>query len=60
MVATLAIFGLVVDDAILNFDLSDAEVALEIGGIVLGIPQAEFRGGKHRQLSRRQALVRNR
>ena len=42
VVAALAILGLVIDDLVLDLDLSDAEIALEIGGVVLRIPQAEL------------------
>ena len=42
MVAPLAVFGLVVDHPILNLHLAGGEIALEVGGIVLGIPQAEL------------------
>jgi len=36
--AALAVFGFVIDDARLDFDLADAEIALEVGGIVLRVP----------------------
>ena len=46
VIAALAIFGLVVDDAVFHLDLAGIEVALEVGGVVLRIPQAEFDAGK--------------
>ena len=42
MVAALAILGLVIDDLVLDLDLAGGEVALVIGGVVVGFPQAEF------------------
>ena len=42
VIAAFTIFSLVIDDSILNLDFTNIEIALEIGGIVLGIPQAEF------------------
>src|ERR1019366_9042089 len=48
VIAALAVFGLVIDDAVFDLHLSDAEVALAIGGVVLRIPQAEFDGREDR------------
>src|SRR5664279_1054947 len=45
MITTLAIFGLVVNHTIFDLHLSDGEVALEVGRIILCIPQAEFKKG---------------
>ena len=42
VIAALAILGLVVDGAALDLHLAGGEVALEVGGIVLGVPQAEL------------------
>ncbi len=42
MVAALAVLGLVVDDAVLDLDLAGVEVALEVGLVVPGVPQAEL------------------
>src|ERR1035438_5600909 len=42
MIAALAVFRLVIDHFIVEFHLADAEVTLKIGGVVLGVPQAEF------------------
>ena len=42
MIAALAVFGLVIDHAAFDLDLPGVEIALEIGGVILGIPQAEF------------------
>ena len=47
MIAALAVLGLVVDDAVLDFDLAGIEVALEVGGVVLRIPQAELDAGEN-------------
>ena len=46
VVAALAILGLVIDDAVFDLDLADGEVALEVGGVVLRIPEAELDGGE--------------
>ncbi len=44
MVAALAVFGLVVDDgaALFKLHLGQGVVALEVGAVVLGVPQAEL------------------
>jgi len=42
VVATLAVFGLVVDRAVLDLHLADAQVALVVGLVVLGVPQVEL------------------
>ena len=57
MIAALAIFGLVINDAVHDLDLAGAEVALEIGGVVLRVPQAELDAGKNRELRRLLAVV---
>src|ERR1035437_7227970 len=59
VVAALAVFRLVVDHAVLDFDLADAEVALEVGGIVLRIPQAEFDRGEYGEFGSTGATIRN-
>jgi hypothetical protein len=46
VVAALAVLGLVIDDAVFHFDLAGIEVALEVGGVVLRIPQAELDAGE--------------
>ncbi len=50
VIAPLAVFGLVVDDPVLDLDLAGRVVALEVGGVVLGIPQAELDGAEEREL----------
>ena len=57
VIATLAILGLVVDDVIHDFDLTCAEVALEVGGVVLRIPEAEFDAGEDGELGGRLSVV---
>ena len=42
MVAALPVLGLVVDGAALYLHFAGGEVALEVGGVVLGVPQAEL------------------
>ncbi len=46
VVAPFPVFGFVVEDAIFNFHLADVEVALVVGGVVPGVPQAKFNGGE--------------
>ena len=55
VVAALAVLGQVVDDAVLDVDLAGGQVALEVGGIVLGVPQAELDRAEQRQPGRRPA-----
>jgi len=50
MIAAFAVLGLVVDDAVFNLNFADAEVALEVGHVVVGVPQAEFHVGEQRQI----------
>ena len=52
VVAPFTVFGLVVDDAVFHFDLADVEIALEIGGIVPGIPQAKLDAREKREIGR--------
>ena len=60
VIAALAVFGLVVDHAVFDFDLAGVEVALEVGGIVLRIPQAELDAGENRKLGGLWAAIRHR
>ncbi|MNW62681.1 hypothetical protein D3C74_408260 [compost metagenome] len=48
MVSALAVLGFVIDYGVLDLHFAGAEVALEVGHIVLGIPETEF--GKREQL----------
>ena len=57
VVAALAVFGLVVDRAALHLDLTGGEVALEVGGIVHGVPQAELYIAEYSKRFRRVAFV---
>jgi len=57
MMAALAVFGLVIDDAADDFDLAGAEVALEIRGVVLRVPEAELDAGKYGKPGRTAAAV---
>ena len=59
MVASLAVLGLVVDDAVLDLDLADRVVALEVRRVVLRVPQAELDRAEQRQAGRRRPLVRH-
>ncbi len=49
VVAPLAVFGLVVDRAVLDLDLADREVALVVRLVVLGVPQAELDEAEQRE-----------
>ena len=42
VVAPFAVFGFVIDHPVFHFHFAGVEVALEIGGVILGIPQAEL------------------
>ena len=42
MIAALAVLGLVIDHAVFHLHLAGVEVALEVGGVVLRVPQAEL------------------
>ena len=46
MVPALTVLGLVIDGAALDLHLADAQVPLEVGGIVDGVPETEFHIGK--------------
>ncbi len=50
VIAAFTVFGLVVDHAVFNLNFPDAEVPLEVGHVVVGIPQAELYEGKQRQI----------
>ncbi|MNL66792.1 hypothetical protein D3C87_1913120 [compost metagenome] len=49
MVSALAVLGFVIDNGILHFNFTSAKVTLEVGHIIIGIPQTEF--GKREQLN---------
>ena len=57
MVAALAVFRLVIDRAALDLDLAGGEVALEVGRVVLRVPQAELDEAEQRNLLRRVGAV---
>src|SRR3954449_2512766 len=59
MVAAFTVLRLVVDDAVLNFYLANAEIALEIRRIVLRVPEAKLDGRKHRKFGCLLPMVRN-
>ena len=42
VVPALAVLRFVVNDAPLHFHLADGKVPLEVGGVVLGVPQAKL------------------
>jgi len=52
VISALPVLGLVVDDAILDFYLAGVEVALEVGGVILGIPKAELDAGESGEIHR--------
>ena len=49
VIAALAVLGFVIDDAVFHFHLAGVEVALEVGGVVLGIPQTELDARRRRR-----------
>ena len=57
VVAPLAVLGRVVDDAVLDLHLADRVVALEVRGVVLGVPQAELDRAEEREPRRLGPLV---
>src|SRR6516162_8186183 len=60
VVASFAIFRLVIDDAAFDFDFADAEIALEVGGIVLRIPEAKLNCSEERKVCGALAMICNR
>ena len=57
VVAALAVLRHVVDHAVLDVDLAGREVALEVRGVVLGVPEAELHGAEDREPRRVRPLV---
>ena len=58
VVAALAVFGLVVERAALDLDLAGRKVALEVGGVIHGVPQAKLHIAEHSKGFRRAAFIR--
>ncbi|OQA15447.1 MAG: hypothetical protein BWY63_02928 [Chloroflexi bacterium ADurb.Bin360] len=52
VIPAFTILGLVINDTIFHLHLANAEVALEVGRIVLRIPEREFYGGEQRKRRR--------
>ena len=57
VIAALAILGLVVDHPVDDLDLAERVIALEVGGVVPGIPQAKLHAGDHREAGGHRPLV---
>jgi len=57
VVAALAVFRLVIDHTVHYFNFTGAEVALEVGAVIPGIPQAELDRGEGREAHRLRAQV---
>ncbi len=57
VVPSFAVLGLVEDDAVLDLDLADGVVALEVGGVVVGVPEAPFDRAEERDVGRGFPLV---
>jgi hypothetical protein len=57
VVAPLAVLGQVVDHAVLDQDFARGQVALEVRGVVLGIPQAELHSPEQRHAGGRRPVV---
>ena len=49
VIAPFSVLGLVVNDVAVDLDLTDGVVALEVGGIVFGVPEAKLNRGEDRQ-----------
>src|SRR5208282_6710675 len=52
VIAALAILGLVIDDPVHDLDLAGAEIALEVGGVILGVPETELDAGENGEFGR--------
>ena len=57
VVAALAVLGLVVDGAAHDLHFAGGEVALEVGAVVHGVPQAELHVAEHIQRAGGAGLV---
>ena len=57
VIPALAVLGLVIDGVGLQLHLANGEIALKIGAVVHGVPQAELRIGKQRHCAGRITLV---
>src|SRR5205823_14897369 len=53
VVAPLAVLGLVIDRAAFDLDLTAAEIALVVGHVVVGVPEAELQEREQLQRARR-------
>ena len=60
MVTAFAVLGLVVDDTVFDFDLADAEIALEVARVVKRIPQAKLNGREGGEFGGALAVIRDR
>jgi len=52
VIPALAVLGLVVNHLIFDFHLAGVEIALVIGRVVLGVPQAKLDAGENRKPGR--------
>src|SRR5215469_7810130 len=59
VITSFPVLGLVIDNSILDLNLADAEIALEVRGVVLRVPPAKFDRGKDREFRCLLAMVRN-
>ena len=60
VVAALAVLRLVIDHAVFHLHLPGVEISLEVGGVVLRIPQAELDAGEPRKGRLRRPSIRHR
>jgi hypothetical protein len=60
VVTAFAVLGLVVDDTVFDFDLADAEIALEVAGVVKRVPQAKLNGREDGEFGGALAVIRDR
>ncbi len=57
MIPALTVLGLVVNHAAFHFHFANRIITLEVGGVVVGIPQAKFNCRENRQVRRFRAVV---
>ena len=58
MVTSVSVLGLVVDDGTVNFDTAGGEVSLEVGAVILRIPQTPLCKGEELKCLRGRPFVR--
>src|SRR5579872_1345714 len=59
MIPSFPVLGFVINHSVLDFDFANAEIALEVGGIVLCVPQAKFNRREYREFRSLPSMVRD-